>query len=423
MQKITVFLLFVGFFVVLLFGNQQASAGPDDCKPGYEWKPRSGVGCVQKNCNDISDAHWGYTQNCVCGSSGSIHEKDTDPNKECVYPANHKSCPGCVYACVHHDEDCPADVKKEKDTKGNDDKDSKKDNKDTNTSNAPALSAATPTIKPALTTKSSTKKTCAQYCATLKEGGKYDEVLEASGKYPDCKCVVDIRGNDNMLVKTITQNGDKMSTHQFNPKTGALIKKTTISRQEERERIRQQLGYKYSGEEIDALLDDDKVEKWFQFMMRNIDTRSSILDPQFWWQHMVAIWDHGYGNSADFVDTYNFGRCGDSMQWLEQNLSKDVKLTGKNDKRSEAMLSITGEKYGNILNHVGLMIRPKGISNVVWADMVSELISKTQKGGMSDKDLRNVDPRLLDAKVLDPYLKKQTTVRKFIKGWSVIKIS
>jgi hypothetical protein len=100
-----------------------------------------------------------------------------------------------------------------------------------------------------------------------------------------------------------------------------------------------------------------------------------------------------------------------------------VKLTGKKDKHSEAMLSITGEKYGNMINHVGLMVRPKGISNVAWADMVSELMSKTQKGGLSANDLKNVDPRLLDAKVLDPYFKKTLTVREFIKGWSVIKIS
>lgn len=416
----------MGTCAVLFFSFSVGISAQEDCKPGYVWKPNSGVGCVQENCNDIPDAHWGYTQNCVCGSSGSIHEKNTDPNKECIYPADHKSCPGCVYACVHNDEECPG-IKDNKDTKKSDDENSKKDDQGS-TPSQPAKDtkmqiAAAPTIKPTLSIQSASKRTCKQYCETLKMGGRYDEVLESSGEYPACKCVVDIRGNDNMLVKTISQNGDKMTTHEFDPKTGALIKKTTISRQAERERIREQLGYKYSEDEIDALLDDEKINKWFQFMMKNIDTRTSLLDPQYWWQHMVAIWDHGYGNSADFVDTYNFGRCGDSMQWLERNLSKDVKLTGKNDKRSEAMLSITGEKYGNVLNHVGLMVRPKGISNIAWADMVSELISKTQKGGMTKNDLKNVDQRLLDAKILDPYFKKTTTVKEFIKGWSVIKIS
>ncbi len=416
----------MGTCAVLFFSSSPEASAQDDCKPGYIWKPNSGVGCVQENCNDIPDAHWGYVQDCVCGSSGSIHEKDTDPNKECIYSADHESCPSCVYACVHNDEECP-ETKTSKNTKKSDDKNLTKDDK-SSTSGQPAKgtktqTAATSTIRPALSTQLSIKKTCQQYCETLKMGGRYDEVLEASGKYPDCKCVVDIRGNDNMLIKTISQNGDKMTTHEFDPKSGALIKKTTISRQAERERIRQQLGYKYSEQQIDALLDDEKINKWFQFMMKDIDTRTSLLDPQYWWQHMVAIWDHGYGNSADFVDTYNFGRCGDSMQWLEQNLSKDVELTGKKDKRSEAMLSITGEKYGNVLNHVGLMIRPKEISNIAWADIVSELIAKTQKGGMTKNDLKNVDPRLLNAKILDPYFKKTTTVKEFIKGWSTIKIS
>lgn len=158
-------------------------------------------------------------------------------------------------------------------------------------------------------------------------------------------------------------------------------------------------------------------------MMQDIDTRTSIVDPQFWWQHMVAIWDHGYGNSADFVDTYNFGRCGDSMQWLEKNLAGDLKLTGKHDKKSEAILSITGEKYGNVLNHTALMIRPQGVSNIEWADMVTQLMDKTRAGGLKAKDLKYIDPRLMKAKVIDPYFKKTLTVEEFIKGWTVLKIS
>ena len=151
-------------FVVVFFGiafQQKALAGPTDCKPGYEWKPRSGVGCVQKNCSDVPDAHWGYTQNCVCGTSGSIHEKDTDPNKECHYPADHKSCPSCVYACVHNDDECPGEKKGEKETKQDTKKDGAKDTKKntpaTATPNTPSLSTAALTIKPTLTTKATNK--------------------------------------------------------------------------------------------------------------------------------------------------------------------------------------------------------------------------------------------------------------------------
>ena len=95
----------------------------------------------------------------------------------------------------------------------------------------------------------------------------------------------------------------------------------------ERERIRQSLGYKYDEEQIDAMLDDAVIEKWFQTRTQNIITKTSITHAQFWWQHIVALWDHGYDNSADFVDTYNFGRCGDSMLWLKRNLTADLKLT------------------------------------------------------------------------------------------------
>jgi len=79
------------------------------CPSGYEFDPNSGVGCVQVNCYDeaIKDAHWDYTGRCVCGTSGSMNEKPTDPNKECSFPSSCAYCPGCVYACVTFDEDCP----------------------------------------------------------------------------------------------------------------------------------------------------------------------------------------------------------------------------------------------------------------------------------------------------------------------------
>lgn len=79
------------------------------CPPGYIYKRMSGVECVQKDCYEgkIPDAHLSYTGQCVCGSSGSMYENSEDPNKECAYDSSHKSCPGCVYACVHLNEECP----------------------------------------------------------------------------------------------------------------------------------------------------------------------------------------------------------------------------------------------------------------------------------------------------------------------------
>lgn len=85
-----------------------ASAGENyACAPGYKWDPQSGRGCIQANCNDISDAHWSYEGYCVCGSSGSAFEDPEDPNKECAYGPDNESCPGCVYACVDLDAECP----------------------------------------------------------------------------------------------------------------------------------------------------------------------------------------------------------------------------------------------------------------------------------------------------------------------------
>ncbi len=76
------------------------------CRTGYHWDIKVGK-CAQTNCNDIPDAHWSYTLDCVCGSSGSVNENPQDPNKECAYSLEYAACPGCVYACVHLDEDCP----------------------------------------------------------------------------------------------------------------------------------------------------------------------------------------------------------------------------------------------------------------------------------------------------------------------------
>lgn len=88
--------------------EQKGEVISEQCKPGYEFQRMSGVGCVQKKCNEIPDAHWSYEGYCVCGSSGSMFENVNDPNKECYMPSNCGPCPGCVYACVHFDEKCPS---------------------------------------------------------------------------------------------------------------------------------------------------------------------------------------------------------------------------------------------------------------------------------------------------------------------------
>ncbi len=79
----------------------------DGCTPGWEWSTKVGK-CIQSNCSSVSHAHYSYVLDCVCGSSGSIAEDPNDPNKECSYPANYGSCPGCVYACVGLQDECPA---------------------------------------------------------------------------------------------------------------------------------------------------------------------------------------------------------------------------------------------------------------------------------------------------------------------------
>lgn len=435
-----VLLLLVGYCSLQLFGIAYAQ----DCPNGYVWDRMSGVGCKQENCNDIEHAHWSSVGYCVCGSSGSINENPEDPNKECAYGQDYKACPGCVYACVGLDEDCPdekteevtdddsgmeveetdvdegdADEDEDLEEDADDDEDIEEGEEEEEEELEEGASV------PLSTTGSATipGRTCRQECDKLKRGGEFDEVLEASGIYPNCKCVVDNKNKNNILTQTIQQDGDKRTIYTYDPNSGNLIKKVTISIQAEKERIRQSLGFKYDEEKIRELLDDAKINGWFDDKMSNIKTDAGIVSFSFWWQHIVALLDHGYGNSADFVDTYQFGRCGDSMQWLKRDMAGKFGLTGPKDKKSEIMLSITGEKYGNIVNHTALIIRPTNYSNIEWADIVTTLTTKTQQGGLTEADIKALDPQLLDAKILDPYFKKRTTVREFIKGWSVIKIS
>ncbi|MFH1236466.1 MAG: hypothetical protein V1685_06055 [Parcubacteria group bacterium] len=428
---------------VILF-TPSSSAEIGDCPNGYEFQPSSGVGCVQINCADVENAHYSYTSRCICGSAGSIYENPEDPNTSCNYPSDYESCPGCTYACVHADEKCP-------------DAPGVTTNKNTNTTNtantnvSSNTNARTNTNKninvavntnqnvnssnanstPPITTAGVLAQTCADECNKFLRGKKNAEVLSAEGDPPDCACQIDVRDNGGNVTETISVEGPVKTTYTFDPSSGALISKTVLNIKDEVEKIRKRLGYRYTEKEIDELLAPEKIDKWFQEQISPIKTETGLLHPQFWWQHVVAMLDHGAsGNSAEFVDINQFGRCGDSMMWLERNLTANLNLGDDVDEpgqKHEAMLSITGEKYGNMLNHTSLMVRPPGMTNYEWEEIVKELknLSGGAEGnpGMVPGTINNIDPRLLDAKVLDPYKKQVTTVREFIKGWSYIRIS
>lgn len=379
--SLSIKLFFVTVVFIFIANPITIFADSPNCSSGYTYKPSSGVGCIQIGCNDIPDAHYGYTGYCVCGSSGSINENPKDPNTECTLPKEHTACSGCVYACVGTKETCPDTTK---------------------------------IIEG--------QNRCVSECEKLKnDGSDLSKVLESSGIYPNCNCAVDVVNDKGQLIKTVNLNkGDQKTTYTFNPQTGVLITKDVISIKEEIEKIRQQLGFKYTDAEIDALIENDKMSSWFQAQMQEIKTNTHLYTPSFWWQHILALFDHGFGNSADFVDTYKFGRCGDSMLWLERELEAELDL---GEKRQEAFLSITGENYGNITNHTAIMIRPQGITSLDWAEMVQIMLNKSGGDGLTKDDIKTLDPALLTAKVIDPYFKKEMTVEQFISGWSVIRIS
>lgn len=435
MEKRQYILGSISLAVVFLFAIPFYASGEiGDCSAGYEFQPQSGVGCVQIDCGSYQDAHYSYTSRCICGSAGSINEDPEDPNKGCYHSGNYASCPGCLYACVHTDEDCP-DAPGEASSVVNSEPASvnapSNSNQSNNTNQSSGGNINSQNSETSLSTGGvSEGRSCTEECNKYLRGKKNAIVISADGEYPDCNCQIDIQ-TQGQVTQTINVEGSIETTYTYDPSTGALLSRSTIDRREEVEKIRRRLGYKYSEEQIDALLESEKIEQWFQEKIKNIKTSTNLLNPQFWWQHVVAILDHGFnGNSADFVDTYEFGRCGDSMQWLERDLSNQLQLGDDTDEpgqKHEAMLSITGEKYSNLLNHTSLLIRPQGISNSEWEDIVKEL--KQLSGGTEDNpginpgNLQNIDSRLLDAKVLDPYKKQVTTVREFIKGWSYIRIS
>jgi hypothetical protein len=436
------FTAFIGAVFLFFYGSVNAAFG--DCPAGFVFDPRSGVGCKQADCASIPSAHYSYEGYCVCGSSGSINENPSDPNKECGYPSEHSACPGCLYACVHLNEECPASGEDKNNGQGasgtggdsaHPDASPEKQTGSASPNASPSGEAVQPIAPNEIASASASLSaladaspavipSCAEYCEKLFGGKQGVELLETSGAYPACRCVADYKDNLNRITKNVVLDGDARTTLTFDPATGDLKSRDVQSLEAERATIRERLGYKYSEEEIDRLLRPENVDTWFFSRTENIETSTRLYSPYFWWQHIVALLDHGLGNDADFVDTYHYGRCGDSMLWLERQLSGELGFSSEPEKKNEAMLSITGEKYWNLINHTSLIVRPQGFTNDEWDGIVKQLMEKSgAEGGLSDSAIKGIDPRLLDAKVLDPYFKKTTTVKDFIKGWSVIRIS
>ena len=271
-------------------------------------------------------------------------------------------------------------------------------------------------------TASPPDESCKKECKKIFGGRKNVEITEIGGIYPNCRCVADYRDELGRLTKTEIIEGDKKTIWTFNPCTGELIRRETISLLEERKKIMKKLGYKYTEEQIDKMLDDKEITTWFNDLMKDIKTETRWWHLQFWYQHILAIFDHGFsGNSADFVDTYQFGRCGDSMLWLENRLAEKLDLPVDATVRQQAMLSITGET--GIADHTALLIRPAGITNSDWKEIVQTITAKSGEEGLSKDDIKQLEPKLLNARVLDPYFKKSRTLEEFIKKWPTIRIS
>ncbi len=403
-----------------LLNGKLAKADQEDCAPGYEWQPQSGVGCVQIDCPNVPGAHWGYTSNCVCGSAGSIYENPADANVSCLRGVDYTSCPGCVFACVNNANECPdsTGANEDEDTTGDEDANNEEDT----TSNEDEPADTDSDSDESLSTTGATEKTtCKQECQRLYGSKKGAKIIETGGKYPACNCQVDYVDSGGNVIKTINQAGDKVTTYIFDPASGQLLTKNTISKEQERQRIREKLGYKYTEEQIDKLLNDKKMQAWFSEQMQGIKTETRLWHPNFWWQHLVALLDHGFtGSDSDFVDVHQYGRCGDSMIWLENQLAEKLKLSDDTTERQQAMVSITGEKGAD---HTSLMIRPIGMTNEEWGEIITELNAKSGQGGLTKKDIEAINPALLQARVLDPYFKKVRTVEDFIAGWSTIRIS
>ena len=291
MKKYFWFALVIGFLLLIPAVSVQAITEAD-CGPGYTWDRMSGVGCKQTNCNDIGDAHYSYTGHCICGSSGSINEDPTDPNKECYKGSDNEGCSGCLYACVGLDEDCPGDTGTTTNTNSS-------NNTNTSVSTNPNTNQATNTNANQNTNTNSnqnvnisqagtnislntggtaTGPTCESHCNKYLRGHKNAVLTSFSGTFPACKCQIDIKDDLNRLTNTISVDGDNDTTYTFD-QNGNLTKKVKVNRKEETEKIRIRLGYKYTQEEIDKILDPDKIEEWFLNQIKNIKTEKLATYP------------------------------------------------------------------------------------------------------------------------------------------------
>ena len=294
--------------------------------------------------------------------------------------------------------------------------------------------AATPTpqtstpdsgTRPPLDTGSAAlPKDCTNYCQqSLKSRAFVGKEVSNKGRIsgvigegvpPDCACIVDYSGPGGALVRTERFQGDTRTEYTFDPSSGQLQGTRRVSISEEREQIRARLGFRHTEEQIDKLVEPGEMVRWFSDKMKGNTTETRLWHPQFWWQHFIALLDHGASDSsADFADTYGHGRCGDMMLWLERNLER------QGVPAKEGMLSITGEKYANLINHTALIVRPQGVSNEEWGDLVKRLTEQSGGAGVSRDEIRQIE----NALALDPYFKKITTVKEFVRGWSVVRIS
>lgn len=505
--KLAKIVLIYSLFLLLLLSITTAN----ECKNGYSYSEYFHR-CVQTSCEDgVRYSHYSSTGGCVCGSSGSMFEDENDPNKECYYPSDYESCPGCIYACLHKDEECPekfakkepepldidgvltGDIKilsekeieekkkKEEEQEWEDKttnwlgelmdklfptKEEDKDNKDKELLeqlNAAWTKTATeeernpyeitgqgieggknisdeelkdifrwPSLKDDNKQEEDEEKKdiqennedakCKASCTKFYGHLEGAEILSSGMQNGKCECIVDIKDEKDRVMQSIKAVDEVVTTYTFD-KRGKLLDKKVVDKVAEKEAVRKAQQNKYSEQEIDKLLKDEEIVDWFEEKMKGISTETKVWHPKFWWQHAKSLKDLGMEDNASFVYENGHGRCGESMNWLEQELQKKINL--EDGKKEEAMISITGEKYGGMLNHVGLIIRPEGLSNEEWNDFVLELRAgatgdKKKTKGISVRDMKTMDERILKARVLDPYFKKTSTVEEFMEGWSYV---
>jgi hypothetical protein len=158
------------YWAAFLVLASTVSAVPE-CPPGFEWRPMSGVGCVQMDCFDMGGV-WSYTQACICIEGYTPCMEDVDytsfDRERCT-----KNCPAKrLIACVITGSLCPGED--EIIEEGGED--------------------AEPVLTPMKDGKpdnevyyAKEEEDCSDYC------GKQNPPREALGgyTYPNCKCKCD----------------------------------------------------------------------------------------------------------------------------------------------------------------------------------------------------------------------------------------